>query len=397
VTLSDHNQVDKGHRKHAKLAKPSTGNFGRNEWAIVGGPCTVIKLLADDVIRALSPVYKCGYVDTSHSDDFTSLPGRLAGGASLEYTDQINYQQFNYPNPIYPYQLKQQFSVADMILINGNHQQAKKQVVIIDINKKASLQRRIEQLTDVQLFLLADNANEIPDFIREAIPHWQQIPVLRADDRENIIAFFDEVLKQGKPVLNGLVLAGGKSTRMGFDKGAAAWHGKQQRYYMADMLKSFCKEVYISGRPGQRQEIDKAYPVIEDTFTGLGPFGAILSAFREQPDAAWLVIACDLPLMDEATLRNLVAWRNISSVATAYHSPVTDFPEPLIAVWEPKSYPVLLSFLAEGNSCPRKVLINSDITLLNAPDFATLTNVNTPDELKKIRSMIHTKIVTTNE
>lgn len=397
MILSDQNETEKGHLKHAKLAKPLTGNFGRNEWAILGGPCTVIKLLADEVIRAFSPVYKCAYADTSHHDDFTSLPGRLATGASLEYTDQINHQQFNYPNPVFPYQIKQQFSSADLILVNGNHQQATRQVVIIDSNKTASLQKRVEQLTDVQLFLLADNAHEIPAFIRETILNWQQIPVLKVDDSENIIAFFEKALKLAKPVLNGLVLAGGKSTRMGFDKGAAMWHGKQQRYYLADMLKSFCSEVYISGRPGQRQEIELPYPVIEDTFTGLGPYGAILSAFREQPDAAWLVIACDLPLMDEPTLRNLVAWRNSSSVATAYHSPATGFPEPLIAIWEPKSYPVLLSFLAQGYSCPRKVLINSDITLLNAPDFSTLTNVNTPEDLEKIKPMIHNKIVAANE
>jgi len=397
VTLKDHNQPSGKHKKHAKLARPSTGSFGRNEWAILGGPCTVIKLLADDVIRALSPVYKCAYVDTSHNDDITLLPGRLPSGASLEYTDQVNYQQFNYQNPVYPYQLLQQFSSADLVLVNGNHQQAKAQVVIIDINKKASLQKRTDQLNNVLLFLLADNASEIPDFIQEVIPEWQQIPVLKIDEREKIVAFFEAALKQAKPVLNGLVLAGGKSTRMGFDKGAANWHGKQQRYYMADLLKNFCKEVFISGRPGQQQEIDPAYLVIEDTFTGLGPYGAILSAFREQPDAAWLVIACDLPLMDDSTLRNLVAWRNSSSVATAYHSPVNDFPEPLIAIWEPKSYPVLLSFLAQGYSCPRKVLINSDITLLNAPQQEALTNVNTPEELEKVKSMIHHKIVATNE
>ena len=397
MTLKDHNQPSGKHKKHAKLARPSTGSFGRNEWAILGGPCTVIKLLADDVIRALSPVYKCAYVDTSHNDDITLLPGRLPSGASLEYTDQVNYQQFNYQNPVYPYQLLQQFSSADLVLVNGNHQQAKAQVVIIDINKKASLQKRTDQLNNVLLFLLADNASEIPDFIQEVIPEWQQIPVLKIDEREKIVAFFEAALKQAKPVLNGLVLAGGKSTRMGFDKGAANWHGKQQRYYMADLLKNFCKEVFISGRPGQQQEIDPAYLVIEDTFTGLGPYGAILSAFREQPDAAWLVIACDLPLMDDSTLRNLVAWRNSSSVATAYHSPVNDFPEPLIAIWEPKSYPVLLSFLAQGYSCPRKVLINSDITLLNAPQQEALTNVNTPEELEKVKSMIHHKIVATNE
>lgn len=393
MILNEHSPEGK-HKKHAKLARPSTGNFGRNEWAIVGGPCTVIKLLADDIITALSATYNCAYADTTHNDDVVQMPGRLASRAILDYTNQVNYQQFNFQNPLMPYQLKQQFANADLVLVNGNHQQANAQAVIIDINKKASLQKRVEQLTNVKLFLLADNSDDLFDFIKEAIPNWQQIPIYKLSDREKIIAFFETNLQQAKPVLNGLVLAGGQSLRMGFDKGNVNWHGKPQRYHMADMLKPYCNEVFISCRPGQQTEIDVQYPSLEDTFTGLGPFGAILSAFRERPDSAWLVIACDLPLMDEGTLRNLVAWRNSSSVATAYHSPVTDFPEPLIAIWEPKSYPVLLSFLAQGYSCPRKVLINTDIALLNAPEPEALTNVNTPEELERIKRVIHQKTAT---
>ncbi len=391
MTLNEGNP-EKKHRKHAKLTRPSTGNYSRNEWAIVGGPCVVIKLLADDVIGALGAEYKCAYIDTSHNDDVTLLPGRLATGAILDYADQLNYQQFNFQNPLMPYQLKQQFANTDLVLVNGNHQQAKAQVVIIDINKQASLLKRIDQLTNVELFLLADNSDDLFDFIKEAIPNWQQIPVFKLADKEKIITFFDTRLKQAKPVLNALVLAGGKSERMGFDKGGINWHGKPQRYYMADMLKPFCKDVYISYAAGQVEDVNAPYPSLTDTFTGLGPYGAILSAFREQPDSAWLVIACDLPLMDEGTLRNLVAWRNSSSIATAYYSPVTDFPEPLIAIWEPKSYPILLSFLAQGNSCPRKVLINTDITLLNAPQPEALTNVNTPEELEMVKRIIHQKL-----
>jgi molybdopterin-guanine dinucleotide biosynthesis protein A len=393
VILNEHSPEGK-HKKHAKLARLSTGNFGRNEWAMVGGPCTVIKLLADDIITALSTTYNCAYADTSHTDDIVQMPGRLATRAILDYTDQVNYQQFNFQNPLMAYQLKQQFANADLVLVNGNHQQANVQAVIIDINKKASLQKRVEQLTNVKLFLLADKSEDLFDFIKEAVPNWQQIPVYKLSDREKIIAFFEANLQQAKPILNGLVLAGGQSLRMGFDKGNVNWHGKPQRYHMADMLKPYCNEVFISCRPGQQAEIDVQYPSLEDTFTGLGPFGAILSAFRERPDSAWLVIACDLPLMDEGTLRNLVAWRNSSSVATAYHSPVTDFPEPLIAIWEPKSYPILLSFLAQGYSCPRKVLINTDITLLNAPEPEVLTNVNTPEELERIKRVIHQKTAT---
>jgi molybdopterin-guanine dinucleotide biosynthesis protein A len=82
----------------------------------------------------------------------------------------------------------------------------------------------------------------------------------------------------------------------------------------------------------------------------------------------------------------------VSSIATAFNSPDNEFPEPLITIWEPKSYSILLSFLAQGYSCPRKVLINSDVNLLQAPNPEALTNVNTPEDLEKVKRTIHQKI-----
>ena len=382
----------KEHKKHTDLVRPALGNYGRNEWAIVGAPCVFIKALAVNVISALSSTYKCAYADTSHNDEIVLAPGRLANGAVLEYVDQINHQQFNYSSKPTHFQLRQQFNDADLVLVNGNHQQAKNQVVIIYNNKGASLQKRMEQLTNVELILLADNVDDVFDFIKEALPDWQSIPLYRLDETDKIIAFFETKMQRAKPVLNGLVLAGGKSIRMGYDKGTVNWFGKEQRYHVADMLKPLCNEVFISCRSEQKQQIDSNYNTLEDTFIGLGPFGAILSAFREQPDKAWLVVACDLPLLETDTFKFLIERRKVSAIATAFNSPDNEFPEPLITIWEPKSYPVLLSFLAQGYSCPRKVLINSDVNLLQAPDPEALTNVNTPEDLEKVKRTIHQKI-----
>jgi molybdopterin-guanine dinucleotide biosynthesis protein A len=188
-----------------------------------------------------------------------------------------------------------------------------------------------------------------------------------------------------------MVLAGGQSMRMGHDKGAVNWHGTEQRYYMADMLNSICSEVFISCRAGQSQALNAQYQTLEDTFTGLGPFGAILSAFRHDPNSAWLIVACDLPLLDIAALQYLVDSRDASAVATAYKNEVEGFPEPLITIWEPKAYQRLLTYLSQGYSCPRKVLINSNIKLLQAIDSATLTNVNTPEELEVAKEQLNTK------
>ena len=136
-----------------------------------------------------------------------------------------------------------------------NHNEAAKQIVVIDKVKEASLLKRVDQLKNVQLILLNENVDGIFDFIKEAVPNWQSLPVLSLRETDNIIAFFKKQLELSKPVLNGLVLAGGKSVRMGFDKTLIEWHGKEQRDFMADTLKGICNDVFISCRADQQQEI----------------------------------------------------------------------------------------------------------------------------------------------
>ncbi len=190
------------------------------------------------------------------------------------------------------------------------------------------------------------------------------------------------------PTLNGLVLAGGKGKRLGRDKGLIKWQGKEQRYHIADILKAQCEQVFISCRAEQQAEIPEGYQPLPDTFLDLGPYGGILSALRAQPDHAWLVVACDLPLLDADTIQFLIEHRNRETIATTFESPHDGLPEPLITIWEPESYPVLLSFLAKQYSCPRKVLINSETTILKAPNPDALMNVNTPEDAQKAETML---------
>jgi len=196
-------------------------------------------------------------------------------------------------------------------------------------------------------------------------------------------------MKTGKSEINGLVLAGGKSSRMGRDKTIMQWHGIQQQFYLADILKPFCKEVFISKRKQQGDDIDSAYKIIVDSYEGIGPYGAILSAFRFQQDMAWLVVACDLPLLDKSTLSYLMENRDADTMATTFRSPYDGLPEPLITIWEPKSKSILLDYLSKGYTCPRKVLIKeNNACLLQAPDPDALLNVNTPEDLIKAETLI---------
>lgn len=370
------------HTKHSKLARPSLGRFGRNEWAFAGTGCGNIQRLARQLISALSDRYQCAYLDADHTPG-AGLPEALAAGATTEYTDAIHSRRLQVNASWGSHQFRRIFNEADLILVNGNHHEAAAQVVIIDPAKKDSLHRRLAQLTNVRLILLADDETQVFDFVENILPEAAKIPRLRLDDLAGILRFFEMDMLKKIPAVNGLVLAGGHSVRMGRDKGAISWHGKPQREYLADVLKKLCVEVFISCRPGQ--EVGTNYPTLPDTFAELGPFGALLSAFRQAPDRAWLVVACDLPLLDHATLDFLLKNRQLRRTATAFESPFDQMPEPLITLWEPKSYAILLSFLAQGYSCPRKVLLHSDTLVLKAPDPAALTNVNTPEEAKSIR------------
>ncbi|KUG08969.1 molybdenum cofactor biosynthesis protein MoaC [Solirubrum puertoriconensis] len=186
--------------------------------------------------------------------------------------------------------------------------------------------------------------------------------------------------QQRVPLLRGLVLAGGQSQRMQTDKGRLHYHGREQREHAAALLAPWCQEVFVSCRAEQAAELPAGLQPLPDQFLNLGPMGGILSALRHDPNAAWLVVACDLPFLSETTLQHLVQHRNPARVATAFQSPENEFPEPLITIWEPGSYGVLLQFLALGYSCPRKALINSNVELLQAPVPQELRNVNTPAE-----------------
>lgn len=193
----------------------------------------------------------------------------------------------------------------------------------------------------------------------------------------------------GVPQLYGLVLAGGKSRRMGHDKGMIEWHGRPQRYHIADLLAQVCSEVYISCRADQIAEIPADYKTLIDKQSNGGPFEAIIGALESSPGTAWLVVACDLPLVDLASLEYLVKHRNTAKLATAYIGS-QDLPEPLIAIWEPASLEKLLSYRQEDISCPRKSLIKmgSQVELIAPPKKEIVLNANTPDEAKIVQEIL---------
>jgi molybdenum cofactor guanylyltransferase len=211
------------------------------------------------------------------------------------------------------------------------------------------------------------------------------------DDSDKIVgkikALIDEDVKN-RPLL-GLVLTGGKSSRMGKDKAELEYHGISQTEHSYNLLAKFCDKVYVSSRSDQANTTSrKKYNQIHDRFIDFGPLGGILSAMMKEPQAAWLVLGCDLPFVDEPAIRNLVTQRDGLRFATAYKSSFDGFPEPLCTIYEPKARFRMMAYLAAGKLCPRKTLINSRIKLLDSNSESTLDNINNASEFCSARKRV---------
>lgn len=196
--------------------------------------------------------------------------------------------------------------------------------------------------------------------------------------------------KDQSPPVFGLVLAGGKSIRMGQDKGAISWHNKEQRYHMYELLSTICDNVFISCRATQKTNISDEYQTVIDTHIDTGPIFALLTAFEFRPDVAWFVVACDLPLLDVNILNQLLQKRSVSGVATTFKSPHDGLPEPLVTIWEPKSYVLLRQHVSDGYRCPRKVLINNadKVNTIQVYHPEALLNANTQEDASKVKTIL---------
>lgn len=184
--------------------------------------------------------------------------------------------------------------------------------------------------------------------------------------------------------LYGLVLAGGRSRRMGTDKALLVHDGRSQLQKTFDLLVPLTHRQFVSARPDQADDEERRrFPQVLDRYDGIGPVAGIMSAMDEYPDVDWLVVACDLPNLDALTLQQLVEKRSRTRPFTAYQSSSDGLPEPLCAIYGCEAQPVIRQFVDDGIVCPRKILIRSDTKLLNQPNPDALHNVNTPEDLDR--------------
>ncbi|MCB0694522.1 MAG: molybdenum cofactor guanylyltransferase [Lewinellaceae bacterium] len=185
----------------------------------------------------------------------------------------------------------------------------------------------------------------------------------------------------GPAPLRGLLLSGGFSTRMGQDKGSLIWQDAPLIQRQMRLLRSVTDEVLISCREEQRNAYSSHGDLLIDQLPPQGPITGLLTAFRQDATQAWLVIAVDMPHLDQLHLDRLIRSREPDRIATALKDPTHHILQPLVAIWEPRALPVLESAWANRQFSLRLLLEEHPVAAVTAESSRVLQNLNRPEDL----------------
>ncbi len=182
------------------------------------------------------------------------------------------------------------------------------------------------------------------------------------------------------PLLSMVVLAGGRSSRMGTDKADLKFHGttflelqlkKGQRLGISDIL--------VSGYRGSLPGV----PIVEDRLPGRGPLGGMEACLRRAKGDRVLVLGVDVPLVPVSELKALIDKSGEDGPAAVIlkHG---EKEEPLIGVYRRNLADALLRELSEGKGSVFAFLkhIGYGVYESGAPDRC-FANINSPEDFRQ--------------
>lgn len=181
-----------------------------------------------------------------------------------------------------------------------------------------------------------------------------------------------------------LILAGGRSTRMGTDKAALTLEGKTLLQRAVDFWRGAMPEakIYISVGQHSPQELPEGTAAISDLAPNLGPLSGLQAAFHATDATMLYVSAVDMPLLKREALDHLNRHRSGAEDICVFQRKGN--PEPLFGCYRRSCINRIDEMLSQGNCRMRDLIDSLSATLIPLPDETWLTNVNTPEEFTAV-------------
>ena len=187
-----------------------------------------------------------------------------------------------------------------------------------------------------------------------------------------------------KNKLYGLVVCGGSSSRMGFDKSTIVYQEEAQWLYIHNMLATFCDQVLISCNAGQAYQFGAGHKILADAdgYKYIGPMAAILTAFSKYPGNDFLVVGCDYPFVSGQDLRSFLQSSKDSRIAAAFYNVEENLYEPLLALYTSKAGPLLLSLFEQGRHSLQYFLRTVDACKYFPTEKKIIKSIDTREDLE---------------
>ncbi len=191
----------------------------------------------------------------------------------------------------------------------------------------------------------------------------------------------------GKNDITGVILAGGKSSRMGTDKGFLKFHGIPFVKYSIEAVAPLVSETVIVSN-----NVD--YDVFklkrfEDIIKDAGPLAGIYTALNQTNTDFILVLSCDIPLIKTEILEELV--RAETSDFDVIQLVSKGRSMPLIALYHKRCEHRFYQLLQNGERKISAALKNCKVKdlLLRSDQEIFISNINTPEELKVLEHVVN--------
>lgn len=189
--------------------------------------------------------------------------------------------------------------------------------------------------------------------------------------------------------IEGFVLAGGASRRMGTDKAQLLLGGQTFIERIAGEIQAVASTVTVisSGREGQSVNLDgHRLPVVGDVFAGWGALGGLHAALSTARAEWAVVVACDLPLVTRALFLRLASLCGDHDAVAPIQA--DGRPQPLCAIYRTVACrPVIEKLIKGGERRPRTLLQSVRTRWVTFAELADLEgasrffeNVNTPED-----------------
>jgi molybdopterin-guanine dinucleotide biosynthesis protein A len=181
----------------------------------------------------------------------------------------------------------------------------------------------------------------------------------------------------------GVVLAGGRSSRMGRDKALIEIEGRPLVAIAADALREAGAAAVTVVGGDEVAFHDLGLDVRPDEHPDEGPLGAIVTALGTAPEGIVMVVACDMPTIDAATVSKVVAALHDHPDAEAAAPRLDGRLQILTAAYRTRLRPRLEAAFAAGERAPRRALEGVEVVAVDGLDPERLVDVDRPDDLHR--------------